>query len=195
MRNVVLVHGDKSGIGKDFFTNHFVQALAQNGISVASFKIASELKKLCRRRFNGVLEDYEYENDRSLRELPIKGINVKNVVDLWIKVGEFYRGLDETYWVRETASDIFKQNKTFSIISDFRFNCEWTYLNSLKESGVIDNIIVVKIVAPPGVGRQNQSDGLVSAPINYVVYNDFTDSFLRDIETLADSFANAEKYR
>ncbi len=193
MRNVVLVHGDKSGIGKDFFTNHFVQALAQRNISTCAFRIAFELKKLCRRQFNGVLEDYEYDKDRSLRERPIEGINVKNVVDLWIKVGEFYRGLDELYWIKETASNIIKQGKTFSIISDFRFNCEWTYLNSLKELGVIDNIIVVKIVAPPGVGKQNQSDGLVSAPINYVVYNDFTDSFLRDIETLADSFANAEK--
>ena len=186
MRNIVLVYGDRSGVGKDYFTNNFVQALAQQGVSAAAFKIASPLKKLCRRQFNGVLEDHEYEADRSLRELPIEGVAVKNVVDLWIKVGEFYRGLTRYHWVKETASNILKQSKTFSVISDFRFNCEWEYFKELQQEQIFDNIIVVKILAPENIGENKGSDGLVTDSVDtYRLYNDHTPKFLTQIQELA----------
>jgi hypothetical protein len=182
----ILICSDKSGAGKDYCANKIVQVLARKGKLTRQHRIADALKTFCRRNFNGVLDDDEYENHRELRKVSIEGLNVDNVVDLWIKVGECFRTIDNTYWIRECVSSIIKKTGSLDncipVISDFRFDGEHQYFVSLsREFCTVP--IVIQVVCPADRGIVNASDGKVTIPPDYqiITFQSHTDTQIEEV--------------
>lgn len=198
----LLICSVKSGSGKDYVADKLVQVLAQHQVAGSKFKIADPLKKLCYKYFE-TRPPNEYEDNRELRQEKLVHSTAENVVDLWIKVGEFFRSLDNTFLIRQCADDIFMKYDRWrslsstttrmeqpnvpyvAIMPDFRFDSEHDYLQKL--SYTVPNLIVppqvVQVNVPPGRGTTHASDALISPHISRMyIYNDFSEYIIPQIE-------------
>jgi len=181
----LMIHADKSRVGKDYAAQKIVQVLAQKGIKAQQFSIALPLKVFCRKYFN-TRSGLEYEIHPELRDEALPLVGVGNVVDLWIKVGEFFRTLKPTFWIKQCCDDIVQGSYGHAlyvpVISDYRFDCEYEYIHNVFEG----HVSTLKINSNKGVFRE--SDGLVTRLADYSVTNYFDDNFNGALEAFCDEF-------
>ena len=183
----IMIHADKSRVGKDHAAKKIVQVLAQHGIPACQFAIADDLKAFCESHFN-VLPRYRYEQEPELRKAPIPDLDgIANVVDLWIKVGEFFRSLNKYFWITSCFGRILKASSGYNVyvpvISDYRFDCEYEFLIRLLQA---DHVTTLKINSAQGV--QYASDGRVTYSADYEVFNLFDFSFGLQINAFCAHF-------
>lgn len=181
----IMVFADKSRVGKDYAANKIVQVFAQQNVAAKHFSIASPLKQLCYKYFS-TLPPKQYEIDSELRKYRIVGLNVENVVELWIKVGECFRDIKPTVWIEECLGQIMQDSRGgelfIPVISDYRFDCEYDFLNQVFAKCVS----TLKVNSDKGV--VNKSDGKVTQPPDYSVINYFDESFDKTLEVFCEEF-------
>ena len=177
----IMIHADKSRVGKDYCAQKIVQVLAQKGIKARQYSIARVLKALCKEWFKTHPMD-DYEDSPDLRTDPIEGLGI-SAVTLWIKVGECFRNIDKNVWITRTVENIRNDiDIQIPVISDHRFDCEYDYLHSVFER----HVSTLKINSEQGV--MNASDGKVTRLPDYEITNHFDESFDRTIEVFCDEF-------
>ena len=120
----ILAFGHKSGVGKDTIANLIVKVLRtqmsyQDTIDIAGF--ADPLKAQCYQEFKsyGHLSPEQYEFNRDHRKTILPELNM-TAVDLWVSVGNYYRTLDEDYWVKKLF-DKYKTSSGVLLIKDLRY--------------------------------------------------------------------------
>lgn len=182
--HVILICSPRSRVGKDYAAARIVQALAQHGYSVEQFAIASHLKKFCEHYFD-TLPKADYDNIPELRNDKLPGLNVTNIVDLWIRVGEFFRSVNPCFWIQHCFADISRSGVDVAVISDFRFDCEYHYL---RAQGI--TVTTLKIVVEDDRGVLNASDDKVTIPPQWTLSNGFNRMFDNDLNTFCDWFVN-----
>jgi len=112
----ILITSDKSGAGKDFtanyIRNYFEVILVQNRVKteVTKLHIAEGMKEMAADLFGylGVRSSYFYEAFRKSRNQVLKGVD-SNVVDLWVALGNFARGIHEDVWIEALIREIEKE--------------------------------------------------------------------------------------
>lgn len=128
----MLAFGHESGVGKDTICN-LIKRLActqTRGLEVVVTGFAEPLKDLCYQQFknHGHLQPSLYEENRELRKIQLANTKM-NVVDLWIKIGNWYREVDPNYWVDKLVSKY--KNTDIVLIKDLRYPNEFDKIESL----------------------------------------------------------------
>lgn len=180
----ILIFADKSRVGKDHAAKRIVQVLAQHDISARHFAIADNIKDFCEVHFNTHPRQH-YEEQPELRKQLIGSLNVQNVVELWIKVGSFFRDLDPYYWIERLLPPILKYSKYdcfVPVISDYRFDNEYNCLDAMFDCTTL------KVKCDKG--EKLALDGHITLSPDYEVTNYFDESFDKILETFCNEFIN-----
>ena len=194
MQNVwpILIYAAKSRSGKDFAGSE-LQRCSTSQMRYYRAPIADSLKDFCWHYFKqyGVRLKSEYEYDPEIREdeLDIEGGG--NVVDLWIKVGEFFRGLDKEFWISRWWTQVRSSTQgsqpeiIYPVITDWRFDCELEYLQKLVAAKQLLGFTTVRINVAADKGVAKASDGKVTVKkFDLEVCNDFTPLFQKEVRLI-----------
>ena len=183
----VLITAPASRSGKDYTANYIytylknVPLFGDAYVVSGQYKFATELKKISHTlfKYRGALPPSTYETHPMFRKTKLKGLDL-NMVDVWIRLGEFLRDIDSTIWSSQVVEQIHSKVRDKSeyvqatwengllaskkfvyvpVISDWRMAGEYEHLR--KEFG---NAVTLEVQASDGVALK--MDGQV--PPEYV---------------------------
>lgn len=124
--------GHYSGVGKDTAANLLKLEAESEGINCSVLSFASPIKELCQDYFHhlGVeCEDhYNTKEGRAKRSLPLKRTNIKNVVELWVSVGNYFRQINPDVWIEALNNRL--PDSGLVVIPDVRFLNEVDWIQS-----------------------------------------------------------------
>jgi len=169
----------KARAGKDTFAEYLSKIfLTDFDIEFLRLAFADELKCLCMEHFGLTYEQLwgnkkEVEDSRFVKS-DGSFLTAREILQM---VGEFYRSIDNDFWVKKVAKTIGSGDKNF-IITDIRYVNEAKYIKS--KHGIL--IKIIRNSAPEIHGANHISevsvDFITDDVCDFIIYNDYDLKYL-----------------
>jgi len=180
--------GHRKGTGKDTLADMLVEEIrVKHKLAAVKLSFADGIKDLSFTMFSryGLLPAEYYEDDREAKELPIGGVlGDISPRDIYIKVGQFMRSIDEDYWVTDLfcRADAMNTHGVYPdvvVVPDVRFPNEFA---KFKEEGYP----LIKVVNPRVPDTSDEADDALEGynEWDHRVINSRSLMVLREMATL-----------